>query len=331
MSLIGKMIKWNKFLGLLSLLTFSNNLFCEDFSQPVMGQTLDPDKDMEKTYKDIETNSIFLPENANTVDLLKTDKKSPFISGYDDQQMEKKLDKNAPNVGVTPVGTFSNAENYLEHDMQILLHDIEMKGKKSISLNYYKDTFDYVSKGDVFNKVYRDDPKSYNPGTLQLAYNYFYVKKEYLDCFVGANIGFGYNQGPGVFIYSREVSDVTFRLITLPTDFSIGFGLRPGKWLKLNLEGGPSAMGLYQSRSDRDAGEYGKRRRQVGFGYYGQGSLKISMSNIFPKYYHSLYYGMNLTKVWLNVLARYHNYSNFQDDIQISGASLGVGFSFESF
>jgi len=120
MSLIGKMIKWNKFLGLLSLLTFSNNLFCEDFSQPVMGQTLDPDKDMEKTYKDIETNSIFLPENANTVDLLKTDKKSPFISGYDDQQMEKKLDKNAPNVGVTPVGTFSNAENYLEHDIIII-------------------------------------------------------------------------------------------------------------------------------------------------------------------------------------------------------------------
>ena len=317
------------YLGFSLLWAFSSNLFAEDFSQSVLGQKLD--KDMEKIYKDIEKDSTFLPGSAKDPEFKKTDKKSPFLSGYDDQQMEKKLDKHAPDVGVTPMGTFSNATNYLEHDMKILLHDIEMRGKKSISLNYYKDTFDYVSKGDVFNKVYRDDPKSYNVGTLQLAYNYFYIKKEYLDWFIGTNLGFGYNQGPGVFIYSREVSDTTFRLATFPTDFSVGFGLRPGKWLKLNLEGGPSAMGLMQSRTDRNSGERGKRRRQIGFGYYGQGALKISLSNIFPKYYHSLYYGMNLTKVWLNVLARYHYYSNFQDDIQISGVSLGIGFSFESF
>jgi len=329
MSLIGKMINRNTSLGLLFLLAFSCSLFGEDFSQSVIGQTLD--KDFDETYKNIKDDSIFLPGNAKDIELLKTDKKSPFMSGYDDKQMDKKLDKNASDVGVTTMGTFSNATNYLEHDMKILLSDIEMKGKKAVSFNYYKDTFDYVSKSDVFNKVYRGDPKSYNVGTFQLAYNYFYIKKEHLDCFIGTNLGFGYNQGPGVFIYSREVSDTTFRLVTLPADFTVGFGLRPGKWLKLNLEGGPSAMGLYQTRSDRNSGERGKRRRQVGFGYYGQGALKISMSNIFPKYYHSLYYGMNLTKVWLNVLARYHYYSNFQDDIQISGVSFGIGFAFESF
>jgi len=53
----------------------------------------------------------------------------------------------------------------------------------------------------------------------------------------------------------------------------------------------------------------------------GKLQIKIPHGDLFRQY--------SVTKFYLNLEARMNNVSNFQDDIEVSGSSFGIGFSFE--
>jgi hypothetical protein len=215
-----------------------------------------------------------------------------------------------------------------------LLSGLRQMGTSRLSLSYIKDDFDYQDRAQIFQRSFRNSDglaKARNYGQLYVGGDYFFNKNSWFRPFWGIGLGIGFNQGKGRFVGRSGVSDgSTISLWTLPLEISAGGDITLGRWLGLNIGGGVGALGLYQSRSDLGQGEDGKRRRQVGFGYHGSGSLKISMSELWPQQSLRLYESDNLTQYYLHLGIKLVNYSQFKNkDIKITGTSFFLGFNFE--
>ena len=88
-------------------------------------------------------------------------------------------------------------------------------------------------------------------------------------------------------------------------------------------------MGLFTNRDDLPRGDKDKERRQVNPGYYGLANLKINFSAIFKETSYEQYTENNLTNLYLDLSVRHHKYADFQENLEVSGQSFGLGFSFE--
>ena len=156
-----------------------------------------------------------------------------------------------------------------------------------------------------------------------------YFHRGFFDLAYGYNLGVGFASGRGVFANSQEKSDARVDLWQAPFDLSATIEMNITRYIKIALSGGPSAMFLMQVRNDRDDGEKGKRRRQIGYGYFGSAKFKISLSEMFEDNAFALLRDSNVSRYYLNLEARTQNLDNFQDEIKITGNSFGLGFSFE--
>lgn len=213
---------------------------------------------------------------------------------------------------------------------------VKDRGKRVFHMEYLRDEYSYASQDDKFERTYRKEvPHKDNPrnwGMINLGMEHF-LARSVVDFTVGGAFGLGLNQGRGMFAGSDVKSSARFSLWTIPFDLVLGMGLKLGRWMKLSVAGGPSIMGLIQTRSDKeDTRAEKKRRRQFSYGYIGTGRLQIALSDIIPKSTFAYYSEYNISKVYMNIFGRYQNYANFQDeDIAITGTSIGLGFSFEYF
>ena len=205
----------------------------------------------------------------------------------------------------------------------------EVSNQKSTVFSFYyiRDEFEVKDTRGIFQQTYVNDQSAVRGGTLM-----FSLEKSILNSWVnilwGANAGFGLSQGNGRFI-DGERSDAKFSLWTIPVELGLTLEIPVSNWFTLSAEAGPSAMGLYQVRSDFEQGAKGKRRRQVGTGYYAEAKFKLSLSNMFSGTGFDYFSEYGISNTYLDIIARMQDYGNFQDDITITGQSLGIGFTFD--
>jgi hypothetical protein len=223
---------------------------------------------------------------------------------------------------------FNKRENYLETNNRDIFKNIYRKGTWALSFSYISDDYEITDSRGIYRKTFEQSSGANRYGGVQLGMDrYFY--RGFFDFSYGFNLGMGMSKGKGSFSTSQSESDTTFTLWSLPLDFSLTMELPLGRFLNLAVSGGPSAMGLYQNRDDKESGEKYKYRRQVSPGYFATAKLKISLGNIFSSSMFNLFSDYKITNYYLNVMMRHQTYENFQDEISISGSSIGAGFTFD--
>lgn len=234
-------------------------------------------------------------------------------------------------IGNTVPFQHENEETLIEHDNDEIYGDIYNKGESSFSFAYIMDNYDVTDQRGVFQKSFEDASGSKRGGSLHLVWDEFF-NRGWVGTFYGFGAGIGYSEGRGLFVSeASSSSDVRFQLYSIPLDLRLGFEIVPSRYFKLSFAGGPSVLGLMQTRSDLDKSENGRYRRQVSPGYFGHAKLQISISAMASDIAFKSYSQSDITNMYLNLEMRVQNYNSFQDDVSISGASIGAGFTFEYF
>lgn len=339
-----------KFFTLFFACSITSSLFAEDMGQ-YLGDTIEEDNVLQKSMKKDAakgvTNDIqpFLMEgNAKTLIPQNVEGSSSAIMGGVKDEGENSKPHERQDVGSfnqLPQGS-GDQKNYLEFKNSDLLKDMKDKGDKNFSFMFYKDTFDYKNNASDFDKVFRGDSSKqlrasdnghkYIEAPLMLRFaghDLFY--RGFFNFGWGAGLGVGYNSGKGRFT-DNSVSQVNFSLWTIPVDFSLLMEFPIMPWIKLSLTGGPSVLGLMQNRSDLPDGNKRKNVNQMSTGYFAAAKINLALSQMFPGASYEFLSAYKITRYFLSIEGRTQSYSSFQSsDLEVSGSSLGAGFTFEFF
>lgn len=232
------------------------------------------------------------------------------------------------DIGYTAPGTFDKQENYIDIDKKHLAKDFRKLSAGAMNITFIKNDFDYQSKNDIINRTVGMGYKHIKGGALYFRHDDYIVRRDLINAYWSLGAGVGYNSGKGIFVDGTR-SDATFNLWEVPVDLGVGMEVPLYSWFKIAGTGGPSVLGLMQNRSDFQRGEDGKRKFQVSPGYFMNGQMKINLSGFSENMAYDLFTSSEITNLFLNLEVRHQSYSNFQDDIKISGTSFGVGFTFE--
>jgi hypothetical protein len=294
----------------------------QETGQTVVGQDSNYDAFNEQ-YRDTGTDSPFILGDREGS--FESDGTTSF--SIPDSNIQNANLESEDKTNLIAPGTFDHSKEYLEVDRVKQLIEIRSKRTWNLGFIYIKDDFEYKDPSNIFRKTYEDATGSVKGGLLQVSMSR-YLTRNWVYLSVGMNAAVGYNSGKGIFV-NNEQSNANFTLWTLPLDLAFSMDIPLSKFFQLSATGGPSAMGLIQNRSDRDSGEKNKQRRQFSYGYYYGGRLKISLASIFKESAIKMYSLYDVTNYFLTLETRFQNYENFQDELSISGASFGVGFTFE--
>jgi hypothetical protein len=322
MSFIGKGITRN----LLILVWIAGCSSAENSNQFIGGQL--PDEYVETTKSAPE--SVYFPSEkpGEFQTIGKAEGQSSFLAGDGQGEMtEPGLLSQVKGFGVEVVGSGESLAELSSNSDRALFNRVAWAGESAFSFSYFRNDFSYRDPSNIYEKTFRQSTGSIDGGSLLFSLDK-YLWRGFADLYWQTNLGFGFNSGKGYFVTGEE-SDTRMSLWTLPLDLGLGIGLPLGRFARLTASGGPSAMGLYQSRSDRNSGEEDKYRRQIGTGYYANAKLQLSLSNAFIGSFFEFFRTYRVTNAFLNFEARTQSYANFQDDIEIDGTSLGLGFSFD--
>ncbi len=232
------------------------------------------------------------------------------------------------STGVTEPYKFENDQNYLSLSHSDIFKKVYDKGEAAISFTYLKDEFDVTDPDGIYQKTFDSGGESMRAGYLLFASDHYFYKG-FVNLFWTTGVGVSYSKGKGVFLTSQSKSNATFTLYTAPIDLGVGLEIPLGKVFNLYVAGGASAMALYQNRSDKDQGEAEKRKRQISPGYYVNAKLKISLANLLRSTAFTYFSEDKITNYYLNLEMRQHSYTSFQDPLEVSGSSVGLGFSFD--
>jgi len=219
---------------------------------------------------------------------------------------------------------------YIEHKNTDIVKELHKKSKSAWGFSYYVDTYDYKDRDNIFKRTFdADSADSTQAGYLLLTFKHNYYRG-FADLFVQFDGGFSYNTGNGIFSDDGTESRTSINLWLIPLDFMVGTKIHLGRYAGISLAGGPSVAGLLQNRSDREEGDADKDLRQMGYGFAAQGSLDISLSQMFSGYGSYLKRNSEVSDMSISLTARTMSLSNFKSkDIEISGTSYGLGFKFE--
>lgn len=316
-------LKASSFCFYLALLL--NSAFAADANQNLGGQL--SEENFEENYKDVEGESPYLSNKLSEEFISNQDGISPNIPGEASEEDLLKIKPEKLNSGILVPGAAGNLDNILTTSDSLDFKARRKMSNTNFSFFYTQDNFNYQNDRDIYQKTYRDAPRAQEGGSLHLGFDWFFVRS-FIDLFINAGAGFGFNSGKGVFV-TGEQSDTSFKLWTLPVDLGLGLSIPISSYFKLTAMGGGSALGLYQSRGDREKNDEDKYVRQVGYGYYAQAKLQISLSGFMDQTAFEMYRDYQITNMLLDFIVRNQNYSSFGDPITVDGLSYGVGFSFE--
>ena len=236
--------------------------------------------------------------------------------------------KQFQDVGYTAPGTFENQENYIEIDKVKMAKDFRKYSTGAMNITFIKNDFDYQSNNDIIDRTISTGAGSVKGGTLFIRHDAYLSRSSFLNTHWSVGGAVGFNSGKGFFVNNQR-SDTTFNLWEAPIDVGAGLELPLGGLFKISGTAGPSLMGLLQNRSDYGRGEKGKRKFQYSPGYFANAQVKINLSTFSDETAYTLFTTSDITNLYMNLEMRYQNYANFQDNITISGASFGIGFTFE--
>lgn len=329
--LIGKAM--NLKVSFLVLVTFFSLNSYSDITVPLPGVPL---KNPNMLENQTGGKAPFVPESIEPIDLPNTKKKSVYVTG---QELDQGLGKDITTAemlrsyGVTIPHSMEGGTSYERMSNRDLLKRFNNEGTRGFSFYYIRDQYDFLDDTGVYERTFGESAKrSVQGGSLHVSFEKYWSHRNIWIGW-GMNFGVGLAKGNGSFTSGSvvaEQSETTFSLWTLPVDLGLVLDIPLGSWLKIGLSGGPSVMGLYQHRNDKDNGESGKRVRQVSYGYFGKANLKISLSHFAPKLAVRNLKAYQMTKTYLTLEARYQNFENFkEEDVSISGSSFGIGFAFE--
>lgn len=265
-------------------------------------------------------------------------KETKFTSPRDDEEgghlsdeEVSKIYKNLPSrtldTSLMPSDSETPPMEYHGPNDHQLIKSINNKGKSGFGFVYIVNSYDFEGMNNAYSKTY-DNGDATKGGTLHFLFNH-YLSRGHLNFSWGANAGVGFSSGKGVFKTTGNKSEARVDLWQVPMDLLLSLELPIGRLVKIFAEGGPSAMGLMQTRSDKDNGEKGARRRQIGFGYFGMGGFSLNLGQIFEKNAFNMMRDNSVSNFYLTLVMRIQNYKNFQDEITISGSSFGAGLIFE--
>lgn len=328
MWLNGKLMR-NKFLFTVILFFSSLNFVYADFNQFLPNQegmdTLD-NYDVDAVADDKKDNASHVPgSSARPLDQMKVEGMSGHLPGEKEDKPLFMYENSSQ--GIQAMGTVST-EKYLEFDSNDLLKEASGKGKSSFGFSFLKDTFDYQDNRNSFDAVYKE-PSGTSQGGFLMVTSERYFSRRYIDLFATFSGGVGLSYGQGVFV-NGDLADSNFRLWKIPLDAGLGIGIPLGPWFSVVGSAGPSVLGLIQNRSDQARGSEKKERRQLSFGYYTQATFRWNLSPLFKDASLNMLREQKVSNFYLNIYARQNNYENFkQEDLIISGQSLGLGFSFD--
>jgi len=282
---------------------------------------------LENKLKKYKTDKTYVGGNSEELKLKKYKKKSAHLIGSSDGSLETSSSARKTS-GIAVLGTKKAGPTISKTSNVELIKKYSNKGKTNFSFSYFIDSYDYKDTRSTFNRTFVDSSEGKRGGNLIISgQNYF--SKGRINTNYGVNVGAGFNYGKGIFSQSSEVSDVNFKVWAFPLDLTVGFEVPVGTWLKITASGGPSALGLIQSRSDRSDDDVDKKRKQVGFGYAATAKLKFNLSSIFPAIGVEVNSSYDVSDFYMNLEARMQNYDNFGDEITVTGTSFGIGFTFE--
>lgn len=260
---------------------------------------------------------------------LERKSESPYLhASIPDQNIEKLKTSEFKDIPFQMPGALNTSE-YKELDVKAHAREFYNLGDQTVNLAYYKNGFDYTSPNDVINRTISNGFQHGRFGPLLIRNDQYVFKTLVLNGFYAIGAGVTFSRGKGVFSDDNSESSTTFKLWEIPADLGLGIEIPLGPWAKIQGVGGMSGVALYQSRDDYAEGENGKRRLQVGYGPFAEGSLRFNLSRIFPETAYDYFTSSELTNLTINASMRYQNYSNFKEDITISGTSVGLGFGFE--
>ncbi|MEE2742340.1 MAG: hypothetical protein VYD54_00435, partial [Bdellovibrionota bacterium] len=206
------------------------------------------------------------------------------------------------------------------------------QGRSSVGFAYIRDFGSYTggaSGNDSFKKIFGNYNDAVSVGFLILSFKKFF-KKGKVNYSYRVNGGVGLNQAPALFGASGDRAKQIMTLWTVPVDVTIDMEMMVGKSLKLEFQGGPSLVGLFQNRNDKMEGEDKKRVGQFGFGGVIGSALKIDLMQYKRLASLDLLSSLSVSDYYLNIEARYHAYFlGFLDDVKVNGLSLGLGISYD--
>ena len=319
---------------LLSALLTPTQVYAEDFGIAVPDQL--SDSEFEDNHKDQEESDkgtsyvMGTSEPTFSKEQEETGKRS-FLAGegagleVDDPSEREKL----LATGYKAPHSLDNEENLVTFEGEQVYGNFYDSGESSFSFSYIQDAYTVNDARGVFQKSYIDAEDARRGGYLHFNFD-SYINRSFLSTFYGLGLGVGFSEGEGIFTDSTsEKSNVSFQLFTIPADLRLGMTIGRGKYFRLSVAGGPSVMGISQSRDDKVRGEDDKHRRQYSFGYFGHAKAQISLAAIFNSLSFQGFREYQMTNMYLNLEARHQSYQNFQDDFTITGTSFGLGFTFE--
>jgi hypothetical protein len=313
---------------------FGGIAFAEDFGIAMPDQLQGDERDLEtgKGMVPAENSPDFIMGERDSLNTkLEEDEKGksyslPGSAERTDKELTEK--EKILSTGNDVPYKFENNENLIEFKNREIFNKIHNKGDSAFSFGYIKDDYEVKDSRNVFQNSFEEASGSKRGGAVHLSFDN-YLTRGFFNLSYGFGFGVGFWEGKGRFASSTTTeSNVILKLYYAPVDFRLGLELTPSKYFKIGLSGGPSVMGLFQSRSDKNQNETGKYRRQVSYGYFGSAKLQISMSGMSKSLAFRTFSQSDLTNMFLNFEARMQSYENFQDDVSITGASFGLGVTF---
>ena len=314
-------------LAMMAVLVF-NNAFATDLDHTVSGSTVED----VLGKSDTPSNNPYIINGESEDHVLKAKPQGSDIHFSAQPELNTTINekRNLSETGYTLPGTFEKQESYIELDKKKMAKEFRKHSEGGINITFIKNDFDYMSTNDVINRTISTGAGSLKGGSLFVRHDDYIFKTTALNGHWSAGGGLGFSTGRGFFTGDGSRSEAKFNLWEVPLDLGIGLEIPVFSVVKLVGTVGPSYLALIQNRSDYERGETGKRKVQHSPGYFASAQFKINMSTFSDQTAYELFTESQITNVYMNLEARYHNYSKFRgEDIEISGTSFGIGFTFE--
>lgn len=266
----------------------------------------------------------------NKSDVLKDVQVDPSLKGHVPGKKSAETDftgvvKDQGNQGM---GTMETQLGYLEYKKSDLVSRNNRKGESSFTFTILKDEFDYQDGQGTFERIF-EGPGDISKGAYLIFSRESYLVRSYVDLYWKGALGVGLSYGRGRFV-NGEKSDANFRLWKIPADIGLGFSVPIADWFSLSASGGGSMMLLMQNRSDVNKRNEKRNRRQFSPGYFAEAKFKWNLSKIFDDTSFLMLREYDVSNIYLDLMIRQQEYNSFKEEnLSVSGQSMGLGFSFE--
>ena len=321
-------------INFLILCLFFYSCSISDFNQNLPDQ-LKNDQRKDEWIKNTRSDSPFVEAKVSDRWVLEESKKEEkhFLPDNEIKKLSQDYDfSNENDINVDESYLIPRSENreFKVPSRADFSYTQRKKGTDSFSFGYRKDDLKVSDSNGSFNQTFNDSENSSRYGFIYLkAKKYLY--RSYVDLDFAVGLAVGYSKAKAKFSSGEVDTKTKLTLTNVPLDFSLGLSIRPNRFFTLRASGGGVGAVLIQDRSDYSHDETGKTNIQAGFGYFTEGSLAFSLSDLSSEFFSKMYQSYKITKVFLELSVRNEMIKGFKEDIELEGQTYSIGVTFEYF